>query len=409
MTSGSASGAKLWDASEPNSIECLQVVYKIAERCNLNCSYCYYYNMDDLSSLSRPARASLGATTNFARWLAQGCAELGIRKVNISFHGGEPMLVRATEFARACDTFLTHLGPVASVRFSIQTNGTLMTEGWLEALKQYNVGVGVSIDGNRTDHDRFRLDHQGRSSFDQTETAIMRLVSESAACATLKPGTISVVDWRVDYAETYRYLRSLGIETMHFLLPDRNRDSWSPAVEAESAAIGQGLLNLFDAWIAEDNPSINVRFIRQTLSAFEVGSAPRQKPQQRKSNQIIVARSDQTVAIDDSLIPALDWYSRTPDFPIRDYSLRDVFRDPIFRLMEQEAAQLPDACVGCTWSKICRGGDLENRYSKQSGFNNASIYCKTYKILYAGICSTLVSRGYPESEIRDRFGVLENA
>ena len=93
-----------------------------------------------------------------------------------------------------------------------KNNGTLMTEGWLEALKQYNVGVGVSIDGNRTDHDRFRLDHQGRSSFDQTETAIRRLVSESAACATLKPGTISVVDWRVDYAETYRYLRGLGID-----------------------------------------------------------------------------------------------------------------------------------------------------------------------------------------------------
>ena len=36
-----------WNAAEPDSIEALQVVYKIAERCNINCSYCYYFNMGD--------------------------------------------------------------------------------------------------------------------------------------------------------------------------------------------------------------------------------------------------------------------------------------------------------------------------------------------------------------------------
>src|SRR3546814_8819503 len=32
----------------------------------------------------------------------------------------------------------------------------------------------------------------------------------------------------------------------------------------------------------------------------------------RKGNQVVIARSDGTVAIDDSYIPALDWYSGAP-------------------------------------------------------------------------------------------------
>jgi uncharacterized protein len=399
---------KPWDPSEPNSIDCIQIVYKIAERCNLNCSYCYYYNMGDESSMTRPARASLGSTLKLAQWLAQGCTELGIGKVHISFHGGEPMLVRAIEFARACDTFLSVISPVADVRFSIQTNGTLMTEGWLEALKSYRVAVGVSIDGSLVDHDRFRLDHQGRSTFEITETAIKKLVSLSAQYPSLAPGTISVLDWRVDYAITYQYLRGLGVETMHFLLPDRNADDLSKAVENEAVAIGRGLLKIFEAWLAEDNHNITVRFIKDSLGFFQSGAPRLPALQQRKSNQILVARSDETIAIDDSLIPALQWYSRAPDFSMDKHSLRDVFRDPIFGLMENETKRLPDGCVDCTWAQLCRGGDLENRYSKQSGFNNPSVYCKTFKTLYAGMCRTLLNNGYPLAEIRDRFGVLEH-
>lgn len=392
-----------WDPSEPHSIERLQVVYKIAERCNLNCSYCYYYNIGDDTALQRPVRASIPATANLARWLAQGCAELDIPQVLVSFHGGEPMLVRALEFARTCDALLRIVSPVADLRFSIQTNGTLLTEGWLEALKRYQVSVGVSIDGRRTDHDRFRLDHQGRSSFDATEATIERLVHESVAHPHLRPGTISVLHPEVNYLDTYRYLRGLGIQSMHFLLPDRSADDRSPEVEAEAAAIGRGLLDIFQAWMVEDDPDINVRFIGETLGHFQIGGPQQPVGRGRKRNQILVARSDQTVAIDDSLIPALAWYEKVPEFPIARNTLRDVFRDPVFGLLEEERNRLPAGCVGCPWTTMCRGGDLENRYSRASGFDNPSVYCATYKILYRGICELLVENGYPRPEIDLRF------
>ena len=375
----------IWELSKPHSIERLQVVYKIAERCNLNCSYCYYFNMGDDTAFQRPAHASISATTNLARWLAHGCAELDIPQLLLSFHGGEPMLLPALEFARTCDTFLRTVAPAVDLRFSIQTNGTLMTEGWLEALKRYQVSVGVSIDGRRTDHDRFRLDHKGRSSFDTTETTIKRLMDESIHYPHLRPGTISVLHHEVDYRETYRYLRGLGVQSMHFLLPDRSADDGTPEVEAEAVAIGQGLLDIFEEWMTEDNPDINIRFISETLGHLQIGGSQLPLRRQRKRNQILVARSDQTIAIDDSLIPALSWYKRVPEFPIAQYTLREVFSDPIFRLLDEELNRLPDGCCQCPWAKMCCGGDLENRYSKVHGFNNPSVYCATYKILYRGV------------------------
>ncbi|MDO6452797.1 radical SAM protein [Neptunomonas phycophila] len=394
-----------WKPYEPHSIERIQLVYKLVERCNLNCSYCYYYNMGDETALHRPALASLECTTQLAQWLAAGCKALCIPKVLISFHGGEPMLMHATEFAKACDIFVRTISPVAEVSFAIQTNGTLLTDGWLEALKGYRVAVGVSIDGNRLAHDRFRLDHKGRSSFLKTEQAIKRLVDLSSTTPQLQPSTISVLNHEVDYKEIYSYLRELGVKSLHFLLPDRNADKASEQVDQEAAALGLGMLDIFEAWLTEDDPDINIRFINETLGHFQLDEVSQCFPQRRKSNQILVARTDGTIAIDDSLIPALDWYETVSEFPVSDYSLQDVLKDPIFTLLEDEKNHLPDDCNACRWAQMCRGGDLENRYSKLRGFNNKSVYCNTYKALYSGICDFLVANGYPSAEIEKRFGV----
>lgn len=397
----------MWDPSIPNSIERLQVVYKIAERCNINCTYCYYYNMGDETAFHRPSRASIVTSTNFAKWLAKGCQELQIPNVTISFHGGEPMLMRALDFARTCEVLVKNISPVANLNFAIQTNGTLMTRGWFEALKRYKVHVGVSIDGGRSDHDRFRLDHVGRSTFEKTEATIKKLVAASDEYPLLRPGTISVLHHEVDYKATYKYLRGLGIRSMHFLLPDRNRDNHTGQFEDQARLIGKGLLDIFESWMVEDNPGIAIRFISEALGNFEIGGPVGPISKRRKSNQVLVARSDQTVAIDDSLIPALDWYKTVPEFSITKYSLREALANPIFQQLESEQRTLPDLCNACQWAKICRGGDLENRFSSVNGFNNPSVCCDTYKVLYNGICEFLVNNGYPKSEIESRYGKFE--
>ena len=81
------------ESPEPGSIRLSKLFYKVAERCNINCTYCYYFNMGEETALKRPALASIEVTDALARWIAQGCEELRNPRANVTFHGGEPTLV----------------------------------------------------------------------------------------------------------------------------------------------------------------------------------------------------------------------------------------------------------------------------------------------------------------------------
>jgi len=398
-----------WRPDRPGSLQCLQVVYKVAERCNINCSYCYYFNMGETTALDRPAKIDLEHAERFGAWVAQGCSSLDIPEVKIAFHGGEPMLLGPRLFVATCEALVRQISPVADLRFSIQTNGTILNDEWIEAFERFDIAVGISIDGDRKDHDRFRLDHQGRSTFDVTERNLRRLVELADGDPRRKPSTISVLDHRVDYLATYTYLREIGVEAMTFLLPDRTADDLIFRSGAEPQKIGARLTELFDAWMDEGDPSIVVRFINQALGHFRLGEEPGLRKRDRKSNQVIIARSDGTVSVDDSYIPALEWYSDTPVYDIATSSLQQFLADPIFLRIEELTATAPSACEPCPWVAMCRGGDLENRFSRRNGFDNPSVYCDSLKMFYQSVCEGLVDVGYPAQAIEDRFGGVLDA
>lgn len=395
-----------WSHVNPGSIEALQVVYKIVERCNINCSYCYYFNMGETSALSKPAYASHAVTERLAHWIAHGCAQLSIPAVKIAFHGGEPTMIGVEAFDKACQTFRDVIEPVARLSLSIQTNGTLFSDEWLQVYTRHNVGVGVSIDGTQEDNDRFRLDHRGRSTFKKTEAAISRLV-EAYPLGGPPPSTISVIHPDNDYRLIYRYLRGLGVHQMRFLLPDRNMDDAAFIADGSAAKYGLCLSDLFSEWLSEDNADIRITFFDQLLAHFRPDVSLSQLTRRpRKKNQVVIAHSDGTVAVDDTLIPALAWYEKTPKCMTSEKSLGEFLAHPVFQEIEEISNYLPSTCLECKWQKVCNGGDIENRFSSQNGFSNPSVYCGAYKQVFKDVCHILTANGYPEELINVKFGLL---
>lgn len=394
-----------WSPAEPDSIDALQVVYKIAERCNIDCTYCYYFNLGDETALSRPSHAAREVTESLARWLAQGCRELRIPHVKISFHGGEPTVVGVEAFAEACRLFRRIVEPVAKLSLSIQTNGTLLDDRWVQAFAENTVGVGVSIDGPKEANDRFRLDRRGRSTFASTEAAIRQLVAAQAWGGSL-PSTISVLHHDNDGRELYGFLRELGVREMNFLLPDRNAADTAFVASGEAALYGRRLAEIFSAWLDEDDPGVRVKFVDEVLMHFRSDVVPGAMfARARKTNQVMIARSDGTVTVDDSFIPALGWYAEAPVFSTASATLRECLADPVFSEIDDIGATLPTGCRACRWRRMCRGGDLENRFSKANGFDNPSVYCDAYKILYQHVCDELIGNGYPAELVASKFGM----
>lgn len=393
-----------WKHTNPGAIEALQVVYKIAERCNINCSYCYYFNMGEDSALARPAYATLPVTERLAQWISVGCEQLLIPLVNIAFHGGEPTMIGVKAFDEACRVLRSVIEPVARVSLSVQTNGTLLNDEWLEVFLKRNVSVGISIDGPQADNDRFRLDRRGRSTFRETERAIVKLVEASASGSPL-PSTISVIHPENDYRSVYRYLRNLGVQQMRFLLPDRNLDDTVFVSSGSATKYGDCLLDIFHAWLSEDNTNVQIKFFEQLLAHFrpdvDLANLSRRP---RKANQVVIAHSDGTVGVDDTFIPALAWYEKTPTCSTHADTLTQFLAEPVFQEIEEISNSLPVDCARCRWQKVCKSGDMENRFSSLNGFDNPSVYCDAYKRLFEGVCGQLIANGYPEHLVTEKFG-----
>lgn len=412
LPAGQASMKSGFDKDRQLSVDRLQVVFKIVERCNINCTYCYYFNMGDSTALERPPVVSVGSAAQIASWLADGCRELQVREISISFHGGEPMMLNPDHFDAICSSFTDSLKHLVDLYFNIQTNGTILTDKWLSALCKHRIHVGVSIDGGRAAHDRYRLDHRGRSTFEKTEKNLKALANRASDSAEyIGPATISVLDCRNDYTEVYRYLRGLGVRRMSFLLPDRNLDDGFSSNEESARKYGESLFQIFEAWMTEDDPGVYVRFVSEILQNFQLRETDSLEPphdqhplesskQKQWARQIVIVHSDGSVGVSDSYIPALEWYRRTPECSIHDSSLREFLMNDIFDEIEKATTLLSAKCQDCEWKRICRGGDLENRYSKKNGFDNPSVYCEGYQWFFRKACDLLIENGYPAENIQ---------
>lgn len=142
----------------------LEVILKVTERCNIACTYCYFFFAGNESHAEHPSllkRDGFLATVDF---LANALEEHRLDRIQIDFHGGEPLLVKPDYFAWMCETLRERLSACPELVLAIQTNAMLVNDTWIELFGRYNVQVGVSIDGPPEYNDRYRIDHKGRGA-----------------------------------------------------------------------------------------------------------------------------------------------------------------------------------------------------------------------------------------------------
>lgn len=385
----------------------LQVILKIAERCNLACPYCYYFYGGDESYKGRPPIISSDVYEQLGRFLFEGCDDFGIHRVHLVFHGGEPMLQKPSHFDEMCKHLREILDPVTNLRLIIQTNGTLITNNWLDILIKHNVYLSISMDGNKVVHDTFRVDHKGQGSYDKIVEGLNLCKRRSEKGEMRYPSVLSVLNANYNYKGIYNhFVNELGFNDLNFLLPDCNRDTGIP--NGHSAEdYGEVLCDIFDAWL--QSPNVRVREIGDLLSRLQVAlgvpaeSDEYQHFERVRKNQIIVIQSDGTISIDDTFIPASEWRNKLPRVSIWKVRLRQYLAMPVFDEIRDIYRKTPDKCQSCCWQAICNGGDIENRYSQSEQFDQESVYCDGLKVFFSHVARYLVSQGYPKKVLEDRL------
>jgi uncharacterized protein len=132
----------------------------IAQSCNLGCTYCYAQQGSfggEAKAMDR--NAALGAINLLLAETKAG------DRVQVTYLGGEPLANRGLLRESAEYAVALAARKDVAVRFSITTNGTLLTAEDGEFFERHGFAVTISLDGDAEMHDRIRPFKNGRGSY----------------------------------------------------------------------------------------------------------------------------------------------------------------------------------------------------------------------------------------------------
>ena len=370
------------------------LVVKIVQRCNLNCSYCYMYQHEDQSWRQRPPFMSEEIFGHLLTRIEEYCDHRPGREMNITFHGGEPMLIGPQKFDRLVSMAIEKLKDRVSL--GMQTNGTLVNDEWIEVLKRHNLRVGVSLDGPPEIHDLSRVDHAGRGSYSETVQGLRKLQENrvfSSVLTVINPGQSGV--------EIYRHIRSLGVKNMNFLLPDVTHDSrrlFYP--DFGGTPISDYLIPIFDAWFDEDDPNVVIRLFNAVLTGL-MGSSANFEGIGNHCENYLVIDTDGNIQANDALKVCDDGISES-GLNVARNGFEDLHLGlPLVNRLVHEGLSLSAQCQACAERDVCGGGLVTTRYAKANGFDNPSVWCADMLELIghirARVGPALGERAFPET------------
>lgn len=119
--------------------------------CNLKCKYCF---------CGKKYKNEM--THDIIEKILKFYDKISVENANITFFGGEPLL--KLDLIRYV-IFLNDKYYNSKFRFSITTNGTLLTKEVYNYLRENNVDILLSLDGNKESHDENRKFYTGEGSW----------------------------------------------------------------------------------------------------------------------------------------------------------------------------------------------------------------------------------------------------
>jgi uncharacterized protein len=362
----------------PKAVVADYVLVKLAARCNIACSYCYWFRDDAV--YEAPKVLTPAAEAAFVEKLRRHVATHAVPSFFILFHGGEPLLFGQQRFEALCRRLRSLEGELGfALKLAVTTNGLPIDEGWVRLLREQRVGVTLSVDGPREVHDRRRVDFQGRGTYDRVLAAAELLRRNGT-----EPGFLAVCDPRSDAGEVCRFLADeMGAREFDVLVPDATHDD-------RPASIAAYYRRLFDVWYDEYlDRGVRIRFL-ETLVTGLLGGESHVESIGFGPNTTFTLLTDGSLEPLDVLRTAGDGFTRTA-FNVFEHELQDVKRDPLWREVLRSSLYLPETCRGCDYHRVCGGGHIGTRWSRERRFDNPSVYCEDIQEILAHVWSRMLA------------------
>jgi len=396
----------------------LHVIAKpIGPVCNLRCAYCFYLEKESLYPAGEQWRMSDETLDAFVRQYIEAQPE-GVDRIDFAFQGGEPTLMGIDFFRRLVELQVKYARSGLRIQNSLQTNGVLLDDRWCEFLRRHNFLVGLSLDGPAELHDKYRVDRQGRGTFEPVMAALERLKRHGVefnvlCCVTRHNGGRP--------QRVYRFFRDCGAQFVQFIPivqrattagetgDQRSRQEGSgfgdegsgfgvqgSALDDQPSTLnpqpsslvsprsvlpeqfGRFLVGVFDEWVRRDVGRVFVRDFDQALAAW-VGAGA--------SLCVYAEQCGRAVALEHNG----DLY-RCDHFVTPQDKLGNIHQTPIAELADSrgqlqfgrdKSERLADCCRRCEFRFACNGACPKDRFlPTPDGQPGLNFLCRGYKAFF---------------------------
>jgi uncharacterized protein len=342
--------------------------------------------------------------------------------VEFVWQGGEPTLLGIDFFKRVVEIQKQFSG-AKTIANSLQTNGTLLDDEWCRFLKKHNFMVGISLDGPKQIHDRYRRDRKGAGTFDKVMRGLRLLQKHKVEYNVLACVAKETARRPLD---VYHFLKSQGVEFIQFLpVVERIPDSSSrqmglhlagPAAldkEEEQTEVtpwsvipeeyGDFLIDIYEEWVRHDVGTIFVMNFEWVLNAWIGNPSPVCVHAKTCGRSVVIEHNGDVYACDHCVYPQ--------------YRLGNITTDTLSGMVElslqsgfgvAKEAVLPGRCRECEVLAACQGGCPKHRFEKTYQDEPGLHYlCEGYKKFFLHIrkylraMATLMEHGLPASRVMD--------
>lgn len=342
--------------------------------CNLRCKYCFY--ADEAKNREVASYGMMSKET--LEVLVKKVLNQASNNCTFAFQGGEPTLI-GLDFYRELvkmvkENNVNHL----QVNYALQTNGMVIDHEWVEFLAENHFLVGLSMDGTKPVHDKYRLNAKGEGSWKTVMHTMQILTQGKVDFNVLITVTADVAK---NIGKIYRFFEKNNLLFQQYIPcidpqgPERGYHEYSLTPEA----YGDFLCKLFDMWYNDFQKGkyVSIRWFDNLLGMLR-GMPPESCGMSGHCSVQNVIEADGSVYPCDFYV--LDEYKigniLTDDFVDFEQKRKEI------RFIEQSEV-IDDVCKSCQWGPLCRGGCRRDRDPMQNGELRRNYYCESFRKFFS--------------------------
>jgi uncharacterized protein len=298
---------------------------------------------------------------------------LGLPVSGFAWQGGEPTLMGLDFFEQAVDLQKQHGTAGQQVSNTLQTNGVLLDDNWCRFFAENRFLLGISIDGPKEFHDRYRLDHSGAGTFDRVMRGIETCKKhgvEFSALILLNSGNVE------HPRKLFDFVVENGLTYLQFIpCVETDPATGEPAPFSVTAQqYGDFLCRLFDLWYDYGPEKLNIREFDSLVTHYVMGKHTICTYSKQCAGFVVVEHTGDAFCCEFFVEP--QWRLGN----ILETPLAKLASDKKKRSFARTKQKLCSKCLVCKHLDICRGGCMKDRARRNDeDLTRESYFCESYK------------------------------